>query len=66
MQINVMDKSNFKKLGSTSSKIVTIPPDDKLLNCLATVCDINEELMVIKTEPSKCISLILTGYNVMD
>ena len=37
-----MDKSNFKKLVSTSSKVVTIMLDDKLLNCLATVCDINE------------------------
>ena len=40
MQINVMDKSNFKE--STSSKVVTIMLDDKLLNCLATVYDINE------------------------
>ena len=42
MQINVMDKSNFKKLGSASSKLVTTMLDDKLLNCLVTVYDINE------------------------
>ena len=74
MQINVMDKSNFKE--STSSKVVTITPDDKLLNCLATVYDINEifytklghtiepeNLMVIKfgSLSSKCTSLISYG-----